>query len=96
MKKLTQEGVAVYGKALEEVQGMLSTERLLFQEHTLASYMTISIFQVLETSRDNVYGWNSHVEGPWGLFQPRGPERHMAESSHELFLGFRPTAVSRR
>jgi len=95
MKKLKQ-GVAVYGKALEEVQGMLSTERVLFQEHTLASCMTLSIFEVLETSRDNVYGWNSHVEGPSRLFQLRGAERHIAESNHRLFYGFRPTAVSQR
>ena len=95
-EKLKQEGMAVYGKALDEVQGMLSTETLLFQEHTLASCMTLSIFKVLETSGDNVCGWISHVEGLSKLFQHRGPENHVAESGHRLFLGSRPTAVSHR
>ncbi|TVY41895.1 putative membrane protein [Lachnellula subtilissima] len=91
--ELQNEGMAVYGQALEGIQAILSSDDLIFEEQTLASCMTLLVFEVLETSGSNVRGWISHVNGISQLFQLRGPELHVSESSHRLFLGFRPTGI---
>ncbi|CZR52366.1 uncharacterized protein PAC_02243 [Phialocephala subalpina] len=91
--ELQNEGMAVYGQALEGIQSILSSDDLIFEEQTLASCMTLLVFEVLETSGSNVRGWISHVQGISQLFQLRGPGLHISESSHRLFLGFRPTGI---
>jgi hypothetical protein len=45
-EKLKQEGISVYGKALEVMREMLSSNGLLYKEQTLASCLTMSIFEV--------------------------------------------------
>jgi hypothetical protein len=45
-EKLKQGGISVYSKALEGMQEMLSGNDLLYKEQTLASCLTMSIFEV--------------------------------------------------
>ncbi|KFY46073.1 hypothetical protein V495_02661 [Pseudogymnoascus sp. VKM F-4514 (FW-929)] len=52
--ELQNEGMAVYGKALEGIQAILSSDDLIFEEQTLASCMTLLVFEVLETSGLNI------------------------------------------
>ncbi|TVY49975.1 Uncharacterized protein LOCC1_G000484 [Lachnellula occidentalis] len=91
--ELQNQGMAVYGQALEGIQAILSSDYLIFEEQTLASCMTLLVFEVLETSGSNVRGWISHIQGISRLFQLRGPALHISESSHQLFLGFRRTGI---
>ncbi|KAG9228330.1 hypothetical protein BJ875DRAFT_477767 [Amylocarpus encephaloides] len=91
--ELQNEGMAVYGQALEGIQGMLLNDDLICEEQTLASCMTLLVFEVLETPGSNVRGWISHIQGLSQLLQLRGPGLHISESSHRLFLGFRPTGI---
>lgn len=44
-QELQTEGLAVYGQALEKIHDMLSSAEFLFQEQTLASCITLSIFE---------------------------------------------------
>lgn len=43
---LQNEGMAVYGQALEGIQAILSSDVLIFEEQTLASCMTLLVFEV--------------------------------------------------
>ncbi|EXJ93040.1 hypothetical protein A1O3_01596 [Capronia epimyces CBS 606.96] len=92
-ERLQSEGLTKYGRALKDLQNILSSGNLVLQEQTLASCMALSLFEVLEVSGGNFYGWASHVEGISKLTRLRGPELHIAEPSHHLFLGFRPTGI---
>lgn len=44
--ELQKEGMAVYGQALEGIQAILSSDDLIFEEQTLASCMTLLVFEV--------------------------------------------------
>ena len=44
--ELQNEGMAVYGQALEGIQAILSSDDLIFEEQTLASCMTLLVFEV--------------------------------------------------
>lgn len=44
--ELQNEGMAVYGQALEGIQAILSSNDLIFEEQTLASCMTLLVFEV--------------------------------------------------
>ena len=44
--ELQNEGMAVYGQALEGIRAILSSEDLIFDEQTLASCMTLLVFEV--------------------------------------------------
>ncbi|KAK5211638.1 hypothetical protein LTR41_003099 [Exophiala xenobiotica] len=89
---LRRQGLANYGKALEGMYDILESGEM-WCEQTLASCMVFLIFEVFEASGENINGWISHIRGVSRLFQLRGPQMHVSESSHRLFLGFRPTGV---
>ncbi|EPE25388.1 hypothetical protein GLAREA_01300 [Glarea lozoyensis ATCC 20868] len=91
--ELQHEGMAVYGQALEAIQTILSSKDLIYEDKTLTSCMTLLFFEVLEISGSNIRGWISHIQGTSQLFQLRGPGLHISGSSHQLFLGFRPTGI---
>lgn len=44
--ELQNEGMAVYGQALEGIQAILSSDDLIFEEQTLASCMALLVFEV--------------------------------------------------
>ena len=44
--ELQNEAMAVYGQALEGIQAILSSDDLIFEEQTLASCMTLLVFEV--------------------------------------------------
>ncbi|KAK5340458.1 hypothetical protein LTR07_003987 [Exophiala xenobiotica] len=91
-ESLRRQGLANYGKALEGMYDILESGEM-WCEQTLASCMVFLIFEVFEASGENINGWISHIRGVSRLFQLRGPQMHVSESSHRLFLGFRPTGV---
>ncbi|KIV96571.1 hypothetical protein PV10_00419 [Exophiala mesophila] len=92
--ELRREGRASYGRALRQLQDILSQNRLLFEEQTLASCMALYTFELLEVSGEDTTGWVSHAEGIARLIQLRGPESHVVGLSHRLFLGFRSTGIT--
>lgn len=50
-EELRREGTATYGRALRWLQDILSNDTLIFEEQTLASCITLSIFEASTLSR---------------------------------------------
>ncbi|KPI34568.1 uncharacterized protein AB675_11207 [Cyphellophora attinorum] len=87
------EGAIKYGQVLRDLQDTLAIDSLALEEQTLASCMTLTIFEVMAPSGGDVSGWSRHVQGISRLFELRGPELHVSGLAHRLFLGFRSSAV---
>jgi hypothetical protein len=87
------EGAVKYGQVLRDLQDTLAIDSLALEEQTLASCMTLTIFEVMAPSGGDVSGWSRHVQGISRLFELRGPELHVDGLAHRLFLGFRSSAV---
>lgn len=52
---LQHEGLAIYGKALEGLHNSLASGNLLLEDHTLASSMVLSIFEVSDWPLERRY-----------------------------------------
>jgi hypothetical protein len=87
------EGAVKYGQVLRDLQDTLAIDSLALEEQTLASCMTLTIFEVMAPSGGDVSGWSRHVQGISRLFELRGPELHVDGLAHRLFLGFRSSAA---
>jgi hypothetical protein len=53
--ELQNEGMTVYGQALEGIQEILSSDDLIFEEQTLASCMTLLVFEVSLVFRPSLH-----------------------------------------
>ncbi|KAK5043626.1 hypothetical protein LTR84_011340 [Exophiala bonariae] len=92
-ERIYSDGVAKYGRVLKDLQHILASDSLVMEEQNLASCMTLTIFEAMEPSVGSICGWASHVGGISRLFELRGPRLHVDGLGHQLFLGFRATAV---
>ena len=53
--ELQNEGMAIYGQALEGIQAILSSEDVVFEEQTLVSCMLLLIFEVSPIFRPSLF-----------------------------------------
>lgn len=71
--ELQTEGMAVYGQALEGIQAILSSDELIFEEQTLASCMTLLVFEVSPIFRPShfVEAVHSDMQTRYSRYQAR-------------------------
>ena len=87
-------GLRSYTQSLWEVQKALWDPSLMYHDETLVACMLLSMYEVLECPAKSTRGWTSHFEGCARLIQSRGTAAHSTVMGHQIFSGFRVTAVS--
>ena len=70
-----------------EVHRIYSTDAELHQ-------ILLTRLQVIEPQGDSLSGWLAHINGVARLVQLRGTRLHRSPAAHQIFLGYRVTAVS--
>jgi hypothetical protein len=91
---LLKASLGSYVQGLRELQKALWDPKLMYRDETLAACMALWMYEVLECPEGSVRGWISHFGGCERLVQLRGAEAHNSILGHQVFLGYRTTAVS--
>jgi hypothetical protein len=91
---LLKASLGSYVQGLRELQRALRDPKLMYRDETLAACMALWMYEVLECPEGRVRGWISHFGGCERLVQLRGAEAHSSLLGHQVFLGYRTTAVS--
>jgi hypothetical protein len=91
---LLKASLGSYVQGLRELQKALWDPKLMYRDETLAACMALWMYEVLECPEGSVRGWISHFGGCEKLVQLRGAEAHSSILGHQVFVGYRTTAVS--
>ena len=91
---LVKASLKSYVQGLWELQKALWDPDLMYRDETLAACMALWIYEVMECPDETATGWISHFDGCQRLIKLRGAEAHATGLGHEVFVGYRTTAVS--
>lgn len=92
-RSLIQESARLYGRGLSELQRALSNPRLALEDKTLATCLTLSMYELMECPAEGTQAYASHCKGLQALVQSRGPHAHASGFGRQLFLATRLQAV---
>ena len=68
----------------------------IYEVHTIHAVLYLNRLtwvQIIEPAGNSLAGWLAHVNGAAKLVQLRGPGLHRSPAAHQVFLGYRVTAV---
>lgn len=92
-QSLIQESVKLYCRSLSELQKALSTPRLALEDETLATCLTLSVYELMECPAQGTQAYASHCKGLLALVRCRGPHAHASGFGRQLFLATRLQGV---
>jgi hypothetical protein len=88
-KRLVEESLKVYGKALRDLQSALYDPKRMYSDGTLVACMLLNLYEIFEGSDRKTLAWISHSQGAARLVELRGVGRHATRDSNILFCGTR-------
>ena len=88
-KRLVEESLKIYGKALRDLQSALYDPKRMYSDGTLVACMLLGLYESFEGSDRKTLAWISHSQGAARLVELRGVSRHATKESNFLFCGTR-------
>ena len=88
-KRLVEESLKIYGKALKDLQSALYDPKRMYSDGTLMACMLLGLYEIFEGSDRKTLAWISHSQGAARLVELRGVGRHTTTESNFLFCGTR-------
>lgn len=90
---LVHESGKLYVRSLAELQRALWNPRLVNEDETLATCLTLSLYEMMECPGDGTHAYGSHCRGLLALIERRGPRAHISGLGRQLFLATRLQGV---
>ena len=88
-KRLVEESLKLYGKALRDLQSALYDPKRMYSDGTLVACMLLGLYEIFEGSDRKTLAWISHSQGAARLVELRGVGRHATTEANFLFCGTR-------
>ena len=92
-KRLVEESLKIYGKALRDLQSALYDPKRMYSDGTLVACMLLGLYEIFEGSDRKTLAWISHSQGAARLVELRGVGRHATTAANFLFCGTRTPII---
>ncbi|KAG0647226.1 hypothetical protein D0Z07_7037 [Hyphodiscus hymeniophilus] len=86
---LMPQALALYTKALKQINLALQNPTQQKQDSTVASILLLGFFETITSERSNVLAWGSHIDGAVQLIKMRGKKQLRTKTGHALFVTVR-------
>ena len=75
----------MYTNSLTMTRKALLDPKLTLHDEVLATICVMTLYEMFDSSTDNLDGWLNHLSGIYRLLEHRGPKLHISNAAHALF-----------
>jgi hypothetical protein len=91
--ELVHESRRLYCVSLRQLGKALKDKDRVYSDETLAACVALALYEVVECPAESDKGLITHSDGCMRLIEARGPEAHVGDVGHLLFLSCRYSSV---